>query len=344
MIRIAPKFTPLHHGDEVFSRTEPTLAAGLTCKGCMQPDMPKTPNYGNINQQTLQAQSNLAPMQYALEAQFQPAYGDVALQTLNSILKGSPGGVQDYNYQITAIKPGYYDSRGNMVAKGTPGAVFRGKGEQFQASNSITTKPSEGMFALMQQQNAAQRAADIADVNQYGRQAHDAMLAANPESAILLAKLNRQANTELDSGSGLTPDEQRAMQQASRAAFAARGMGGTNAALGDELLKQFDLGQTLLRQRQAFAQSLIGSNQAVVGDPFMQILGRNSGAVNNAQQTQAQAGPTIFNPQAGLGMATSNYATQAQLAAASPSTLQNIGTLAGIGGNVAKMGAAAAMI
>ena len=269
----------------------------------------------------------------------------------------SPGTLNP-NYGLTPDSSGYVDSRANgvlglfgqgnpalggntasqqqylMGAKPQAGAVWRTSGSNW----NVTTPGSAavpGIFSQLQAQNTGQRTADINDVMNLGPLATQAMLAADPYNAALLGKLNAQANQGLDAGSSLTPDQQRAMQQQSRAAFAARGMGGGNQGVTDELLKQFNLGQQLLTQRQQFAQSLVGTNQGVLGDPFQQILSRSSGAIPMAQQSQSQSGPQLFNPQAGLGLATSNYATQMQAAAANNPLSQMSGMMSGIG-NLAK--------
>jgi hypothetical protein len=333
--------------------------------GCFSPKAPPPPNYGQITRDTLQAQVDLAPQQYASEATYQPLYTDLALSNLNSLLYGTPGGQETYQQTITADRAGWYGPDGqylgsdryqyytpgsqapqrapglgglvqamnpNVTSGGTQqvpeGVRWLGKGGTMQVTGTRTRTPQTGLLELMQGAQASQRAADIADVMTLGPQAREALLAANPESAALLAKLNAQANAGLDAGSSLTPEEQRAMQQASRAAFAARGMGGSNSAITDELLRQFDLGQQLLRQRQAFAQSVLANNQQLLGDPFMQILGRGSNAVGQAQGVWQGAGPSLFNPQAGLGLAASNYATAANFAAAN-NPLANIGNILG---------------
>jgi hypothetical protein len=187
------------------------------------------------------------------------------------------------------------------------------------------------LSALTATANTNQRQSDINDVTNLGPEATQAMLAADPYNATLLSKLNAQANAGLDAGSSLTDDQARAMQQQSRAAFAARGMGGGNASISDELLRQFNLGQQLQTQRQGFAQSVLGNNQAVLGDPFNQILGRNSGVIPAAQNTQSQSGPSLFNPQAGLGLAASNYASASQFAAANNPLATIGGVLGGVG-------------
>ena len=188
---------------------------------------------------------------------------------------------------------------------------------------------SQGTMAMDQQANTAQRTSDVNDLATLGPQANAAMLASNPQSAALLSLLNGQAQSELGAGSSLTPDEQRTMQQNARAANAARGLGGTNVSVADELMNQWNLGQQLLQQRQGFAQGVINSNQQVTGDPMLAILGRNSGAVGNSTGSTTGAGFDLFNPQAGLGLAQSNYSADATFGASQPSDLSQISGLVG---------------
>lgn len=314
-------------------------AGGSVAASALSPGAPPSPKYAKIAQQTLQGQISMAPAQYSAEANpdyGQPAYAGLQLQNLMTLLNGTPAGTQSVTSQAQAGVKGWYGPDGaflgnDKTAQPVPGAQWAKAGGFYNTTTSQDRAAMPGLNDLMAGQATSQRASDIADVQNLGPSAAQAMLAADPYNATLLAKLNTQANQGLDAGSGLTPDEQRAMQQQSRAAFAARGMGGSNGALSDELLKQFSLGQQLLTQRQQFAQSLVGTNQAVIGDPFLQITGRNSGAVQQAQQSQSQSGPQIFNPQAGLGLASSNYATQTQFAAANNPLSSLGGILGGVG-------------
>lgn len=187
----------------------------------------------------------------------------------------------------------------------------------------------QGLLSMMNQQQSTQRAADIADVAALGPAAHDAILGANPETAALLQRLNAQAVSGLDAGSNLTSDEMRQMQQASRAAFAARGTSGTNGALADEILKQYNLGQTLLRQRQQFAGNVVGLNQGVVGDPFLQILGRPSTGVT---QAQGMLPGTQFAPESPYSGGIYNSNQQYAAMFADPSTMAKVGQISGAAG------------
>ena len=189
-----------------------------------------------------------------------------------------------------------------------------------------------GLLQTLRQQNTAQRTADINDVAALGGSAREAILGANPDQAALLQRLNAQALTGLDAGTNLTPEEQRQMQQASRGAFAARGLEDSNLGISNELLSQYNLGQQLLRQRQAFAQSVLGNNQAIVGDPFLQILGRPSTAVMQGQGLLGEAGPSLFNPESGY--AGNLYNANQQMAAmfAEPSTMAKVGQVSNAAG------------
>ena len=299
--------------------------------GCFSPDQPAPINYATQTRDTLNAQVQLAPALYAANANpsyGEPAYANLGLSTLNTILNGSPGGPQTSTTN-QATPAGWYGADGQMVsgdqnyyAQGAATPVGA-SGHSGSARNSIfppttpvvpsgvtwrpagstpvtTTSNQPGQLGLLAQMaaaNTSQRSNDVADVARLGQSATDAELNANPYNAALLTKLNAQANAGLDAGSTLTPDEQRAMQQQSRAGFAARGMGGSNASLADELLKQFNLGQQLQTQRQGFAESVLGDNKAVIGDPFQAILGRSSGATAQAQGMQPGQ---QFNPESAL--------------------------------------------
>lgn len=98
-------------------------------------------------------------------------------------------------------------------------------------------------------------------VGQYLPQIQQLRRNADPQATQLQDLVMQQAIEEMLAGGNLTPAQQRAVQQNSRAAFAARGMGGTNAALADELLAQYDLGEQTKAARRQFAMSALGLNQ-----------------------------------------------------------------------------------
>lgn len=303
--------------------------------GCFSPDAPTPMDYGQQTAATLGAQVNLAPALFSAEQQFSPGYVDLTASNIQRLLQGTPGGQSTPTYGVqTAGRTGYYDPTGQYLGRSprnaTPGAIRHGRGDQFSVQTGTQqTAATPGLLSLLQAAATNQRGADISDVATLGPEARAAILASNPDSAALLERLNAQAISGLDAGTGFTPEEARQVQQASRAAFAARGLGGTNTAIADELLQQFNLGQQLLRQRQGFAQSVLGNNQAVIGDPFMQILGRSSGAVNQAGNLIPG---NLFDPESPYAGNLYNANQQYAALFAEPSTMAKVGQVSGAAG------------
>ena len=201
---------------------------------------------------------------------------------------------------------------------------------QLQTSTLASLAPQ--MSDIGAAANTAQRSANVSDLNTIGPAAGEGVLNADPLNAQLMPALNQSAMDGLAAGSGLTADQTRDIQQSSRAASAARGMSGSNASEDEEVLNQFSLGNTLLQQRQNFANSLAKTNNTNVGAPALAMLGTNSTAVPMALQSESQSGPTLFNPAAGNNLATSNYSTGVQAAIGTPSPLAEMSqSMTGLG-------------
>jgi len=322
--------------------------------GCFGPDAPEPRNYGQETRDTLQAQIDLAPQLYRAEASpayGQPAYSALALQNLNTILGGVPGGSRVESYQET-LPAGWYDAQGNAMPPGwyeqqlnAPTEYWKRAGydarggdgtheiqwmpeRQVTRQRTVPTTGAPGLLDLLRQANTSQRAGDIADVAAFAPAAREAILAANPDTAALLAGLNAQAREDLASGSQLSPAQIRQMQQASRAAFAARGLADSNISVADELFRQLDLGRQLKAERQMAALRILGANQTIVGDPWMQILGRPSAAVPLGQGQFGLTGPGLFNPESAYAgnLYNSNLQMESQFAMAQPSVMSMIGS------------------
>jgi len=209
--------------------------------------------------------------------------------------------------------------------------------------------------ALERETLAAQRAADIGDVERYGGRATAAMRAADPYST-RMAELSQQAAETAYAASGrVTPEQMRGAQQAARAGGLARGRVGDQSTIASEILGREDI---LARRRAEAAQAgqmAFGMNRSISADPFQAILGRQSGALGYgaqqmgmAQQLGSQAiGPRAVDYNAGLNLAmqneanlgrynTSIYGSQAQVAGANA---QARGAM--IGGALSGLGSAA---
>lgn len=183
---------------------------------------------------------------------------------------------------------------------------------------------------------AAQRAADIGAVEQYGSRATAALRAADPYSA-RMAELSQQAAEQAYAQSGrVTSEQMRGAQQAARAAGLARGRVGDQSSVAAEILGREDILARRRAEAAQYGQLAFGMNRAISADPFQAILGRQSGALGYGAQQQAFAqqlgaqpiGPRAVDYNAAVNLAMQNqanlgqyqtaiYGSQAQAAGAS---------------------------
>jgi hypothetical protein len=226
------------------------------------------PNYAQQTSDTLATQLALAPQQYAAEAQYQPLYNQLQLQLANQSLNG-----------IT-------DNNGNY----TPGLL--GMYQQLT--------PQLGQISSAA--NTQQRSADIADVNNLGPQATQALLNANPllntslqranslnapinnaQTNLLNSQvtngsvtnaLNQQAQNLLNTNGALSPEEQRQADQQTRAAYAARGLAMGPQAVGAEVQNR------LINQYNRNQQNI--STASGINQNYINNLGQ-AAQLNNAQ-------------------------------------------------------------
>ena len=159
-------------------------------------------------------------------------------------------------------------------------------------------------------------------------------------SANLLSQLQTQAEEGLAAGSSLTPEQQRIAQQQARSAYAARGMGTSNRAIGAEIMSQYGMGDALQRQRQQFAGQVAGQLESsgvpqyynTTYQPMAQTLsglaGQASGLMSGRQfQPESQMASDIYSQNA-QNKFTSDAASKA-----------NRSSMIGAGAGVAVMGA-----
>lgn len=159
-------------------------------------------------------------------------------------------------------------------------------------------------------------------------------------SANLLSQLQTQAEEGLAAGSNLTPEQQRIAQQQARGAYAARGMGTGNRAIGAEIMSQYGMGDALQRQRQQFAGQVAGqleqsgvpqyynTTYQPMGQTLTGLAGQASGLMAGRQ----------FQPES--QMASDVYSQNAQNKFTSDSAKSaNRSSMIGAGAGVAVMGA-----
>jgi len=209
--------------------------------------------------------------------------------------------------------------------------------------------------ALERETLAAQRAADIGAVEQYGARATAALRAADPYAA-RIAELGQQAAERAYAQSErLTPEQLRLAQQQARTAGLARGRVGDTSSIAAEILGREDAMARKRAEAAQMGQLAFGMNRAISADPFQAILGRQSGALGYAAQQQAfgqQLGAQPIGPRAvdygqGVNLALQNqanlgryqtaiYGSQAQAAGAqAAATGQIFGSLLGAAGTAA---------
>lgn len=263
---------------------------------------PKVPSYSAQMISALNAQAKIAPKLIALERQYQPELTSLNLQGMQNALFGS-GDQQGYLQTLQQLAPEY---------------------RQFEAQDTAALRAEElkqlGQFAP--------------DYVQSYRQAAG--------SQGLLSGLQSQAQQELAAGTNLTPEETRQAQQASRAAFAGRGLGLTNRAIGAEILNQYGLGQERLQQRRQFAgQTAAQLEQSGMPQYYQSMMGGGSlqSLMGLSGAAQQYSGSGFFNPESQMAMDISAQKSQGQ-AAASAANASNKSAMIGAGaGAVAVVGA-----
>lgn len=180
------------------------------------------------------------------------------------------------------------------------------------------------------------RAADIGDIEKLGPRARAAIQQSSPQSAQLADTLAAQAQSGLNAGTRLTPEQQRMAQQQSRAGLAARGLAESPRGVVEEAVRSQLMGAGLQQQRQQQAMQGIAAQQGVYGDVFQQVLGRPSQAFGMTQgafgQAQGMSPGMLFNPESQYAADIYGGNMQGQLAARTASAANQTALIgAGIG-------------
>ena len=270
--------------------------------GCFAPDPPPTPNYSQINRDTLQSQIDLAPDKLAAEQQTRPGYTALELQEMEHALLG------------------------NDQSKG----ILRLLEEDVLPAQQRATTAAQKL----------QREGDLRDMQELGPQYIEALKSANPDQAALVDKLTTRANQGMDQG--LSEFERHRFEQNWRSANRGR-LGNTGTAgAAAETFYMADRERDRDLQNRQLAMQAVGLNQSVYGDPFLQITGRQSGAVPYANATMGQgqgiasmAGPQLFNERDPLAHNLALTGYQAQV----DSQIAGANAMAGmIGGGIGALG------
>ncbi len=226
----------------VYEQAAPLVAAGVDPAGIRNDFSPSAPAPRDLyaeGRDTLQAQIDLAPDQWAANSQYSPLYTDLQTSNVRGALLGRNG------------QPGLVQTLADVAP-------------QFQKVTSDA--------------NTAQRGADIADLEKYGADAVAAVRGADPRQQALVDRLNDEAMGGLEAGSGLTPAQAAEIAQRVRGGQASRGVGFGNPDAIAEAFAQGERGLQLQNQRRQFATGIVGVNAATGADPALTLLGRPSNA------------------------------------------------------------------
>lgn len=185
------------------------------------------------------------------------------------------------------------------------------------------------------------RSSDIADISRLGPEAMAAARRANPMQASIVDSMLQQANSGMMAGSALTPDQQRMVQQQTRAGLQARGMNGQASGAMLEALNSAYAGSGVQQQRAQYASGGMGASQALYGDVFQQVLGRPSQSFGMtggfAGASQSFNPGQLFNPESQYAGDIYNQNYQGQLAANTASAANSAALTGGIIGGVGKI-------
>lgn len=326
------------------------------------PETPPPRDYYKETMDTLTAQVQMAPSIYAAEAAYTPKMQRLSLAGYRNTLLGrttaetlSTASRAEYDAAVReyedakatlasgkTIDPKERD-RLKLVASAPPDpAAFSDRGLMDILEKDIMPAMSRSEIATQY----AQREADIGAVEKLGLRASEAYLNADPRTKGLIEELNRQAMENLKSaGAGeLTAAQQRLAVQTARAGTTARGTTLGNQGLAAEILGTYDLAEKRRATALQNAGAVLALNKATVADPFMAVLGRQSGAFQAGigQQQFASGfarniGPATFSPESqyAADLQNANQQTAAAYAAARAQVQSGIyGAIGGAAGGM----------
>ena len=164
------------------------------------------------------------------------------------------------------------------------------------------------------------RESDVADIEQYGKRAVDAIRDADPAQKALLESMNQQVIGDLQKGGELDAYSERQIRQGQRANLGSRGISaGDIGALGIEELVVQEGRERRKQQRFATAAQMSGINKATGSDPALLITGRPSnvsaGVSSGVFGQGAAFNPgQLFNPESQYAGSIANQNMQSELA------------------------------
>lgn len=296
------------------------------------------------------------------ERRYRPEYTAVDLSNQEQFLFGVPGTEKNPNYEPLQNEIADLEqqlrgtsrkvrttvaNRGRSGRLGSRSSRFKTNPEYTELNDLLNAKRSElagmkpggteaqaGLLDILgratpeigkiQSDSASyQRDRDIEDVTRLLPEVMQAQREADPSQYALYDSLMDQAQSEVDRGGRLSPEERRMAVQTAAESGQARGRGLDNSTMFAEALNRQQFSDAREDRARGFGQSMLQAGEMVNADPFLTILGRPSGASQMAQGQQLMGnqmmnnlGPALFDPNTGLNMAMANQANQTNYNAA----------------------------
>lgn len=252
---------------------------GSSVKTPTPPPAPTPVDPGKLSLDFIRAMADPALQRQLLQAEqtYRPEYTGLELADINTLLRGT-------------------EDQAGLLAL------------QDEAAQSVSD--------TTQRLTAAQRLADIKDVEALGGRATEALRSADPMQKALLEQINAMFQDQFARSGRLTPEQMRNAQQQARLAGASRGRVGDQGTIASEILSR----EQALRNRRLEAletgQLAFDMNQATAADPFQAILGRPAQAPGMGMASSQfaaglageQLGPNLFDPNAGINLGLQNQA------------------------------------
>ena len=205
-----------------------------------------------------------------------PDVGNQYTELLNAMITGMPATVsaaQTYGPQLTEAQLGTMGEELTGTAT-TPGYLSLYQNQVAPAISATTAAA-----------NTAARTANLNDLTNLGPAAVSGIKALDPATAGLSDALTKTTTDQLNLGTQLDPNEVNNISKTVQGNWANRGLGASAPAGLDEAMQLLGGGQNLLAQREGAATGVINQNMTDYTEPLMQMLGINSPAGTQAQNT-----------------------------------------------------------
>lgn len=274
------------------------------------------------------------------EEQFRPRYAALELADIATFARGLEGREAGEGYAEQQAKVRNLEAELSAVPKtitkrrGRVGRVTETNPEYVELQKQLSAEKTTlaelaprgatpGLFDLLEESGrragdiqreslAAQRAADVAALQEFSPQIVEAYRQADPASARLADLQAAQAERLFAEAEGpLSPERRRMAEQQARAGSLARGRLGDESSIAAEILGREQFRAGLRQEARQAGQLGFGQSRALAGDIGSVLLGRPSQALAMGQgvlgQAQGQAagpmGPQLFDPNVGINLA-----------------------------------------